>query len=106
MSESDEIYQQVERRKQRAKSLKIPKLFEELYFHGIKFYPSWIQHSRAYVPGSISSAMELDKESMTLEMDGRKYTFRFKENRFSTPDGEMHRHGLLDFSIMTSAFSH
>ena len=94
-SESSQVYQEVERRKQRAKSLKIPELFEELYFHGIKFYPSWIQHNRAYVPSSVSSAVEQDKERVVLELNGRKYTFLFKENRFSTPDGEMHRHGLL-----------
>ncbi len=95
-SEASQIYQEVERRKQRAESLKIPQLFEELYFHGIKFYPSWIQHNRAHVPGSVSSAMELDKERVALELNGRKYTFCFKEGRFSTPDGEMHRHGLLE----------
>jgi len=72
-SEPSKVYEEVERRKQRAESLKIRELFEELYFHNIMYYPSWIQHSRADVPLQVASATKLDeKETINLNLNNRQ----------------------------------
>jgi len=83
-SEASKVYEAVEKKKQRAASLKIRELFDELYFHNIIFYPSWIQHSRAHVPAMVHSAAKVGKEEIHLEINSRKYVFRFVEKRFST----------------------
>ncbi len=96
---SSSIYEEVGKRKQRAETLKLRALFEELYFHNIIYYPRWIKHSRSYVPSIVTSVIELEKEAIQIELNGKKYLFCFKENKFSTPDGEAHRHGLLELSL-------
>lgn len=96
LDETARVEKEVEKRKQKAKDLGIPKLFEGLYFHKIIHYPSWITHSRGYVPALVTNAARLDDRSIQIILEGKKYIFRFEERRFSTPDGESHRHGLLE----------
>lgn len=105
-TEAHRVQQEVEKKKNLAKEKKINELISELYFDNITYYPSWIKHEdRSYVPAIITSATELkekgekndrDKKIIKITLNEKKYQFAFKENSFSTPDGEYHTHGLLE----------
>jgi hypothetical protein len=101
--EVDRIHKEAEKIKRRAEELGVLKLFEDIYFHEIKYYPSWIKNSHDYVPSIVTSAIEEknegedeDKENIRLALNGKEYLLTFKENSFSTPDGEGHLHGDLE----------
>lgn len=80
--EADKIYQEVEQKKQRAKELGIPKLFDELYLGKIKYYPNWMKNpnNRKHVCSLVSAAIQLDKETTQITSKDKDYVFAFKDS--------------------------
>ena len=94
--EASRVYREVEKRKEMAERLGLRDLFERLYFHNIQYYPSWIKRGYRYVSPLVAEAVQIEEKALYILLKGKKYTFRFTERRFSTPDGESLLHGLLE----------
>lgn len=99
MDENDKIQHEVEKKKQRAKDLGLPDLISDLYMNHIRYFPSWIKNNREYVPDMVKNCAETDNKEIMLELNDKKYFFRFKETTFDTPDGEWHTHGDLELYL-------
>lgn len=96
MDNNEIIKQEVEKKKQRAKELGLPDLISELYMDHIRYFPSWIKNNKEYVPNMVKNCVEADNNEIILELNDKKYSFRFEEKTFDTPDGEWHTHGKLE----------
>jgi len=100
-TEAHRVFEEVQKRKRAAREIGVDKLISDLYFSQIQYYPSWIQHSRDYVPDEISQATESGSKKEDAEkvieitLFDKKYTFEFGSKSFSLPDGENTTHGDL-----------
>lgn len=103
-SGADRVYKKVEEIKSRANELGVPELINELYHKNIKYYPSWIEHSRDYVPSVVISAVkEVNKqeksngkewERIKINLKGKEYIFDFEEHSFSVEGDYCHQGNL------------
>lgn len=104
MNENERVLQEVKKKQQRAKDLGLPDLINDLYMNHIKYFPSWIKNNRGFVPNMVKNCTELnnkdeDNKKIILELNDKKYSFRFEERSFSMPDGEWCIHGDLELSL-------
>lgn len=78
------IRKEVEKKKKKAEKMGIPKLISDLYHHNIRYYPSWIGHSREYVPTMIERAHERkhrnNKEEVEILLNKKVYLFKYEED--------------------------
>ncbi len=90
-NDASRIHDEVEKRKNRAKELGIFELFDGLYYDKIRNYPKWIkrQSYREQVCSLISDAIQLDKETTQITLNGKVYLFNFHEKAGARSHGTM-----------------
>lgn len=103
-----QIFAEVERRKERARSLGLPDLVFRLYFDGIKHYVAWSQSSPDAVHPDFRSATAIPKralkglqsfEGVELPVEGSKFIFAFDSHITTMPDGEDCHFGTLSLTV-------
>lgn len=103
-----QISAEVERRKERARSLGLPDLVFRLYFEGIKHYGVWSQSSPDAVHPDFRSAAAIPKrtlkglrqfEGVELPIEGSKFIFAFDSHSTTMPDGEDCHFGTLSLAV-------
>lgn len=78
----DEIYKEVERRKARAKELKISDVVFDTYEKKyLKYYPTWFssEHNREALPPEVIGAESLDNKGVKIRLASGTYTFKYAE---------------------------
>lgn len=104
-SEADRIEAIVKKRKEEANKKGLPKLVEELWEHqGVRYFHSWIQQNRNYVPAFVQEATESkskrdgkdkDTKTISLRLESKTLSFAFTET--SSYDGT--NYGELDLIV-------
>jgi hypothetical protein len=105
-SKYDPIYQEIEKKKEKARQLGLPEMMVKLYHdYSLKHFPSWITNSSVKeLQEFIQSAKYVGKkgfEDSTIDIVFKNKTFRFKykEDMVSPPDGDFFYSGDLDLII-------
>lgn len=103
-----QIFAEVERRKQRARSLGLPDLVFKLYFDGIQHYAAWGKSSPDAVHPDFRSATAIPKrpvkalhtvEGVEISIDASKFVFVFDSHTTTMPDGEDCYFGTLSLTV-------
>ncbi len=79
MMNPDDIYAEVEQRKERARKLGIGDTVIPLYYNHLKFYPAWTKNSPKWISPTVSEAVDLGDHKVRLKINGRSYTFSYSE---------------------------
>ena len=84
---------QVEKMQKKAEKMGLPKLISDLYHHNIMHYPSWISHSRKYVPAIVEKAVKQDdnykEEKVEIILNNKIYLFGYKKVTMADDYGEL-----------------
>lgn len=75
----DDIYAEVEQRKNRAKELGIFETVFPLYHKHLRYYPAWTKNSPKAIFPAVSEAVDLGDHRVRLKINGRSYTFSYSE---------------------------
>ena len=103
-----QIFAEVERRKQRARSLGLVDLVFKLYFEEIRHCAAWSQSSPDSVHPDFQSATEIPKrtlkgvqslEGVEMPIEGSTFVFAFDSRTTTMPDGEFCYFGTLLLTI-------
>ncbi|ODS34494.1 MAG: hypothetical protein SCARUB_00370 [Candidatus Scalindua rubra] len=74
---------EAEKRRKKAKMMGIPELISGLYHDNIKYYPSWINHSREYVPTIVERAHKQEdgynKEKVEIVLNNKICLFKYQK---------------------------
>jgi len=77
----------------KAEKMGLPKLISDLYHHNIMHYPSWISHSRKYVPAIVEKAVKQDdnykEEKVEIILNNKIYLFGYKKVTMADDYGEL-----------------
>jgi hypothetical protein len=94
------ILQEVDKKKQRAKDLGLLDLITDIYMNHVKNFPELIRCNRDYVPSMVKNFIESKKRwdhtEIVIELNDKKYTFRFNERNITLPDGKNFKCGDLE----------
>lgn len=81
-SQADDIFEMIEARKDRARSLGIPDLFGELFHKHLKFYPKWLaQGNKDKICPLISEITKTSDNDLNFMLNGHKYRINFIEKQ-------------------------
>lgn len=101
-----EIRTEVERRKQRAEDLGLPKTLFRLYVNHLKYLDNDFDHERSSMPRSLTKVVKTrlqhgtdSTESTELFFGETCIIFGFRERNTTMPDGETWTSGNLQISI-------
>jgi hypothetical protein len=72
--------QKLDNQRMAVEKLGLDRVALELYLKEVKFYPSWIQHSRARVPAQISEATKAGADAVLLKTSRTEYLFEWECN--------------------------
>jgi hypothetical protein len=67
------------------RSQQVGQLALDLFLGEIIYYPSWLRHSRSYVPGAIIEAVKVTLDTIKLKIKSSSYLFTFESAL--RPDG-------------------
>ena len=107
--DEQEIFAEVERRKQRARSLGLTNLVFKLYFEGIRHYATSCQNSPEDVHPDFRSTVAIParktgrhgekEEGVELLVEGAQFRFVFRSRTTTMPDGEDYHSGILSLFV-------
>ena len=82
--EVKKVHREVEKKKRKAEKMGLPKLISSLYHDNIKYYPSWIDNAREYVPIIVERAVKqkasYEEEKLEIILNNKVYLFKYEED--------------------------
>lgn len=97
MSEADRIMAEVERRKQRAKELGLPKMVFDFYYESARFWPARWAACPDYFPHSVADVQEIGR-GVSFSLGQDRYTLKWSQSSVWLPDGDVGWSGQLELS--------
>ncbi len=104
MSEADEVHEEVERRKRRARELQLPSLLFELYRDLICHYPAWSVDHRQYIPDDVAALEQPAEGAISFIYRGNKYSFSWGQEMVDStfddsPEQMLYYNGFLNVHV-------
>jgi|WetSurSiteA1Bulk_404760.scaffolds.fasta_scaffold35994_2 hypothetical protein len=75
----EQLKREIEKRRQRAKSLGVDKLITELYFNSLRYYPSRLQYGPDDDFPAITEVREPKKGCLDFNLRGQRYSIRTED---------------------------
>ena len=98
MSDAERVYEMVERRKERAKGLGLPKTAFDLYCELTRWYPESAKNTPGFIPESVSDMQRKDKD-VEFSNEADRYAYQWREDHSVIAEGKVFRSAHLELLV-------
>jgi|GEM_PF-2918558 len=101
LHQETDLYRKVEMKKQMAKEMKIPEMFEKLYHTQIRYYPAWIKDNRfrEHVCSLVTDAEDLGDGRIKIRLKENDYVFAFKKENIFNQEGKLYLRAKMELFL-------
>ncbi|MFB3924404.1 MAG: hypothetical protein ACE145_22000 [Terriglobia bacterium] len=99
MADMGKVLAEVQRRKQRARELRLPELTLHFYRDLARFYPTWRNNHPEIVPTAITDLLETGKNGVEFRFQRQHYRLTWDESTTVLPDGDLYYSSTLSLFL-------